>query len=246
MKYFIFFFLFKLSKLIESAESGFRSSNNKKLTEAEENNSRAVRQSLDYYLDKMNSALKEELFQSNQSFKAYENNVRDESNKIFTDNCTYGELEFIHKFEVELNDKIKLLKTKFKSSFRKAMDSLESEIIIKINDFLVQYNQVMHHLLDTLKSEQQFRTKHKKVKAQLIKAFIEKSSLKDNEFKNEKISKLAEAIDKSCNEFHERFLDQMKKSGTIYETKVNDYFASYIKVNIFLRFKNGLSKIVFL
>jgi hypothetical protein len=181
----------------------------------------------------MNFALKEELFHSNQSFKEYENNVRDESNKIFTENCIHGELEFINKFEMDLNNKIKLSKTKFKNSFRKRMDSLESEIIVKMNDVLSQYNQVMRLLLDTLKSEQQFRTKHKEVKAQFIEVFKEKSSLKDNEYKNEKISKLAEAIDKSCNEFHERFLDQMKKSGSFYETKVNYYFASYAEVNTF-------------
>jgi 50S ribosomal subunit-associated GTPase HflX len=174
----------------------------------------------------MSFALKEELFYSNQSFREYENNVRDESSKIFTDNCIYGELEFINKFDMELNNKIKLLKTKFKNSFRKRMDSLESEIIVKMNDVLSQYNQVMYLLLDTLKSEQQFRTKHKELKAQSIEAFKEKSSLKDNEYKNEKISILAEAIEKSCNEFHERFLDQMEKSRSLYETKVNDSSAS--------------------
>ncbi len=105
--------------MIENPENSFRNDNKSKLSEAKKRNFEAVKDSFNFYNREMEALLDEMTFVSMDTFKQFENEIRVEAMNLFKNERKFGEIEFINKFELELQQKIKNLNIEYKNKFQK-------------------------------------------------------------------------------------------------------------------------------
>lgn len=214
--------------MIENSENGFRNDNNSKLSEAKKRNSEAVKDSFNFYNREMDALLEKITFVSMDTFKQFENEIRVEAINLFKNERKFGEIEFINKFQLELQQKIKNLKVEYKNKFQKNIKELESETQRQLNNALTYYNDVMYVLLDSVNSESKFRESHEVIKTKSFNLFKQSCKVEDNQFISEQISKLEQEINKSFNELQERLSSRIRKSEDYYKRNINQLFSSYV------------------
>jgi hypothetical protein len=216
--------------MIENSENGFRNDNNSKLSEAKKRNSEAVKDSFNFYKREMDALLERITFVSMDTFKQFENEIRVEAINLFKNERKLGEIEFINKFELELQQKIKNSKIEYKNKFQRNVQELESETQRQLNNALTYYNDVMYVLLDSVNSESKFRESHEVIKGKSFNLFKQSCKVKDNQFMSEQISKLEREINKSFGELQERLSSRIRKSEDYYKRNIKELFSSYVKV----------------
>jgi hypothetical protein len=88
--------------MIENSKIDFRNDNNSKLSEAKKRNSEAVKDSFNFYNREMDALLEKMTFVSMDTFKQFENEIRVTAINLFKNERKFGEIEFINKFQLEL------------------------------------------------------------------------------------------------------------------------------------------------
>jgi hypothetical protein len=201
-----FFSLLQLKQLMEAEEKEFETKNSTKLREANKMNTESVKKSLSFYEKRMETASKDHMIYTEEAFSKQHHAIKDETFNLFSNICKCGELDFIEKFEINLQQNIAKSKRKFKKIFSEETKKYESFIAEEISKCVEYYRDVMTTLLDFMKKEE-FKMKHKEFKSKAIDSLKSKLTIKDEEFINKKIAKLESKIE---NEFEENFLNKFE------------------------------------
>ncbi len=218
-------------------ENKLRNDNNSKLSEANKRNSETVDNCFNYYKRQMDHLLKKKTFVSMDTFKRYENEIRVQIINYFRNECKFGELEFKHKFEIELLQKIKNIKTEYKTIFRKNVKELETETQKQLNNALNSYNEIMYLLLDSVDNELKFKESHEFFKLKSIDSFKQNCKIEEKDFVDQQIAKLEHEINISFNELQEKLSNRIRKSESYYKKVISDMLSSYVEVlKIFTNF----------
>jgi hypothetical protein len=216
--------------LAVSKENKLRDNNNSKLLEAKKRNSETVDNYFNYYKKQMDHLLEKKTFVSMNTFKRYENEIRVGIINDFRNECKFGELEFKHKFETELQQKIKYIKTEYKTTFRKNVKELETETQKQLNNALNSYNEIMYHLLDSVNDEMKFKENHEFFKIKSIDSFKQNCKIEEKDFVEQQIAKLELEINTSFNELQESLSNRIRKSESYYKKVMSDMLSSYVEV----------------
>jgi hypothetical protein len=191
---------------MEAQEKEFEAINSTKLREANKMNTESVKKSLSFYEKRMETALKDHMIYTEEAFRKHHHAIKDETFNLFSNICKCGELEFIEKFEINLQQNIAIPKRKFKKIFSEETKKYESFIAEEISKCVEYYRGVMTTLLDFMKKEE-FKMEHKKFKSKAIDSLKSKLTIKDEEFINKKIDELESKLE---NEFEEYFLNKFE------------------------------------
>jgi hypothetical protein len=225
-------FSLQLTQFIESRENEFKSENNRRIAEAEKNNSNAVIDSSEAYRQSMRRLLDKNMFLNKEDFKRYEEENKSNAKQQFSESCIYGDSKFIKRFELDFEQKLKESKSEFKS-----LNSINNEkTILSTNSLLTQtienYCEKLRESLETISSETEFIERHEEIKSEMFEQFMNSCLYKNEDFLKPYCERFEDEINRAFIEFKSKFSDLVEKVKNSYKNSVIESKEFYIKVNI--------------
>jgi hypothetical protein len=175
--------------------------NDKNFKEAKKMNTEALNKSSNFYDERMESVLNDNLIYTKAVFRKFHLDLEQETCELFSNICKYGEREFIDKYERILLQNIEKSKKKYKRIFNEIIENLKSKIDEVFKNSLKHYKDVMKTLLTLMPLDKNaIETKHRELKSKSIVSLKNVLDIKDEEFIAKQITKLKFLLDKEFNE----------------------------------------------
>jgi formyltetrahydrofolate hydrolase len=197
--------------------------------EAVHKNNETINTAFDYYVNKMNSLLKDNYFFKERSFAKSENTIREETMNLFKEKCKFGDQSFIKQFSDQLTNKLIESYKEYYDLNETNIEKLISNTELCLNDLIKSYTENISKF-ELISNKTDLENKHKE--------FTEKANLMLDEFNIPNNSnfiipyktKLNEEIKKIYSETKHLFAERMINFKTFCENKVEETFNLCVKV----------------